>query len=80
MDGQGSDFSWDEPKDVKLCLSVCGAPHSRIAQQVSRVFAGVYLTFTTARKILKTAGHIDPHTVYVQHMYTLKNSQQNHAK
>ena len=42
-------------------------------------FTGGYLTFTTDRKILKTASNIDPRTVYV-HMYTRKNNQQNHAK
>ena len=29
------------------------------------MYTGVYLIFTTGGKIKKTAGHIDPQTVYV---------------
>ena len=40
------------------------------------------INITTSGKIWKTAGHIDPKTVYLHthYMYTLKNSRQKHAK
>ena len=39
-------------------------------------YTGVYLTFTTGRKIRKLVSHIRPQTVYV-YTYTLENIQQN---
>ena len=41
-------------------------------------YTGVYLTFTTGRKIWKTVSHIDFQTVYMYvHVDPLENSRQN---
>ena len=49
-----------------------------VSMKFVHIFPGVYLTFTTGSKMMKIAGYIDLHTVYV-HMDTLENSRQNNC-